>query len=566
MVNRTQIGVVPFGRYRLVEQLGSGGMAAVFRAFLDGPQGFERSLVVKRILPELCRNPKFVKMLIAEARLNALLHHPGIVQVLDFGEVDGEYFLAMEYIDGYDLSTLQQQCARLRQPLPPAVACHLAHEVAAALAYVHGLRDAAGAPLDIIHRDVSPSNIMVGKTGVAKLLDFGIAKAATALRDDKTKTGTIKGKLGYMSPEQIDGAPIDRRADIFALGVVLHECLTMKRLFRGHNDLHTIRLVRDARVVPPSRCGAASDDEIDAVVMRMLARSPDERFADCDAVVAALTPIVRRLNGDAAATREWLAALGPIAGAAPAPAPSGSGEPSSFARSPSPLTPSLGAAESPTTPTRSYGELQAGAGRMRGSYRQAVVAVAGAGAIVAALALLLGGPWRAPAHAPAVAPSPSPPAPAPAAPLAPQPSPPAAPLAPQPSPPAAPLAPQPSPPASAALAAPSPATPTATRERPRTVRLYVSGPAGARVSLDGRAAGALPLDLTLPARDNKRVIVVQRAGAARWVKTIGGGEDVSLTVPASHKAALNKPRESRETKPRDDGETRKKGLFDPFAR
>src|SRR5579862_9847443 len=162
-----------FGRYRLLDELGSGGMAVVSRAVVDGPQGFQRTVVLKRILPELSRNPKFVKMFLSEARLCALLHHPSIVQVNDLGEVDGEYFLAMEYVEGVDLSSLLRHAYDARKPMPAGVACWLAAELAGALAYAHALKDDEGRPLDIVHRDVSPSNIRVTPLGAVKLLDFG---------------------------------------------------------------------------------------------------------------------------------------------------------------------------------------------------------------------------------------------------------------------------------------------------------------------------------------------------------------------------------------------------------
>jgi len=297
---------VRFGRYRLVERIGAGGMAEVHRAVVDGPGGFQRTVVIKRMLRQLCGDDAFVRMLLAEGRLTALLHHPGIVQVHEVGEVDGIYYLAMEHVDGVDLASLLR-AAQARRPLPPAVAVAIAVELAGALAYAHARTDEAGRPCDIVHRDVSPANIMVTPLGAVKLLDFGIAKAADSLRDVETRTGTLKGKVAYMSPEQAEGEPVDRRSDVFALGVVLHEMLTLRRLFRADDDLATLKLVRECAVAPPG-----VDVELDAIVLRMLARARDDRFGSCDEVVAALTPVARRLGGDAAAVREYVAALGPI--------------------------------------------------------------------------------------------------------------------------------------------------------------------------------------------------------------------------------------------------------------
>src|SRR5262249_13778728 len=161
---------------------------------------------------------------------------------------------------------------------PIGVAAYVVSELAAALAYAHALTDDDGRPLSIVHRDVSPSNIMVTRAGKVKLLDFGIAKAANGLSDVRTRTGAIRGKLGYLAPEQLDGLPIDRRVDLFALGVVFHECLTLERLFRGSDDFHTMRLVREARVSAPSLYRADVEADIDAVVLRMVARKPEDRF------------------------------------------------------------------------------------------------------------------------------------------------------------------------------------------------------------------------------------------------------------------------------------------------
>ncbi|MCA1665492.1 MAG: serine/threonine protein kinase, partial [Myxococcales bacterium] len=313
---------VRFGHYRLVERIGAGGMAEVHRAVAEGPGGFARTVVIKRMLPQLCDDDAFVRMLLAEGRLTALLHHPSIVQLYEVGEVDGVFYLAMEHVDGVDLSSLMR-AALARLPLPPPVACAIACELAGALAYAHARTDDGGAPCAIVHRDVSPANIMITAAGTVKLLDFGIAKAADSLRDVETRTGTLKGKAAYMSPEQAEGEPIDRRTDVFALGVVLHEMLTLRRLFRGDDDLQTLKRVRACDVAPPSTLRAGIDGELDAVVMKMLARRADDRFGSCDEVLAALTPVARRLHGDATAVRAYLDALGPverIVRRAPAPA------------------------------------------------------------------------------------------------------------------------------------------------------------------------------------------------------------------------------------------------------
>jgi serine/threonine-protein kinase len=302
---------VTFGSYRLIEKLGDGGMAMVYRAVVQGPEGFERPVVIKRILPELSRDPKFVDMFLSEAKLCARLHHPNIVQVQALGEVAGEYFLAMELIDGLDLATALKRAYDLGKPMPAGVACYIASELASALAYAHSLTDADGRALEIVHRDVNPANLMVTRHGGIKLLDFGIARAAAhaRVRSEKTRTGTLKGKISYMAPEQAEGLPVDRRADLFAVGIVLYECLTLERLFRGEDEFETLRLVREAKVFPPSSRRPDVDPDIDAVCLKLLARSPDGRYATGDEVVAALSPIIHRLHGDAKQLRDWVAEL-----------------------------------------------------------------------------------------------------------------------------------------------------------------------------------------------------------------------------------------------------------------
>jgi serine/threonine protein kinase len=312
MRDSSERGGALFGRYRLIEPLGSGGMAVVYRAVIDGPEGFARSLVIKRILPEFAKDPHFMGMLASEARLVARLQHPGIVPVYELGEVEGEYFLAMELVDGYDLASVLSRCVLLDVSFPPALVARVISALAEALGYAHALCDADGRPLAIVHRDVSPSNVMLAKVGSVKLLDFGIAQAAAHLRDERTRTGVVKGKLAYLSPEQADGHPADRRSDIFALGIIFYEMLTRQRLFRGVTDLATLRLVREARVEPPSVRVSGLDPRLDAVVMKMLAVSPELRFQSCEEVIAALKETVQRADASEAGLRAFLTTLEPI--------------------------------------------------------------------------------------------------------------------------------------------------------------------------------------------------------------------------------------------------------------
>jgi serine/threonine-protein kinase len=517
---RTQIGAVSFGRYRLGERLGAGGMAVVYHATVDGPAGFQRSLVIKRMHPEFARDPAFLKMLIAEARLSALLHHPNIVQVHELGEVDGEHFLAMEYVDGWDLSTVLKHATRTGQPIPPALACHIVCEVAGALAYAHGLADEQGQPLEIVHRDISPSNVMLTRQGRCKLLDFGIAKAASCVRDEQTRTGTLKGKLSYMSPEQADGRPIDKRTDVFALGIVFHELLVGRRLFRGSDDLHTLRLVREAEVTPPSVLRDGLTPDIDRVVLRMLARDLESRFASCEEVVAALSPLVHRLHGDPAAVRRYLDELGPV----------------QTRSSPTPTFPPPGS-EAPqrnVTLTQSSGELVEpviGSPKIR-SRRARIVSIA----LGATLLGLAGAAWLPrPAQ-----PSAPPPIVASAAPIA------VLPPAKQPPP----ELPPPPPATEESAASPTPHT---APQLERRVHLRVRGAHGVDVLVDGVTVGSTPLDLALPARESTRQVVLR--GARTSAKhTIRGDADVVLEMSSAP---------TRPKKPKHGGGSSE--IKDPFA-
>jgi serine/threonine protein kinase len=299
----------PFGRYRLLDRIGAGGMAEVFRAVLDGPQGFSRTVVLKRILPNLAHDDTFLRLFLDEARISALLHHPAIVQTFDFGALDGTYFLAMELVEGWTLSDVMLMCKQRLTAVPIADVCYAMSELAGALAYAHALADETGRPLEIVHRDVSPSNIMISRQGGVKLLDFGIARAAEHVRDERTRHGTRKGKLSYMSPEQTSASAVDRRADIFSLGIVFYEWLTMRRLFKRDNEITTVLAIRNDPIVAPSVHHTGIPPELDALVMKMLARDPRERYQSCDDVVTDLVPIVQRLRGHTQSLRAFVQKL-----------------------------------------------------------------------------------------------------------------------------------------------------------------------------------------------------------------------------------------------------------------
>ncbi|MBI3184428.1 MAG: serine/threonine protein kinase [Myxococcales bacterium] len=269
---------VEFGRYQLLKKIASGGMGQIFLARAAGERGFEKLLVIKRILPHLLEDEEFFTMFFDEARVSARLNHPNIVQIFDLGEVEGSHFLAMEYVPGEDLRRLDKLLRSMEQSIPLGLACRIIADAAAGLDYAHKARDSQGQPLGIVHRDVSPQNILVGFDGGVKLIDFGVAKAAG--RGQQTATGILKGKYAYMSPEQVDGLEIDHRSDIFALGIVFWEILTAKRLFKGESDLTTMRLVKDCSVPPPSRVSSELPPAIDEIILKALARNRDQRYPD----------------------------------------------------------------------------------------------------------------------------------------------------------------------------------------------------------------------------------------------------------------------------------------------
>ena len=274
-----------FGRFQLLERIGKGGMAEVFRAIAHGVQGFERTFVVKRIRPDRSDSPKFVQMFCEEARISALLHHPNIVQVYDFGHIDGAYFLVMEHLDGTDLSSVMRAVRARRGAVPPSVAVFIAREIARALHHAHVLQLPDGAPAGVVHRDVTPSNIMLLKTGGVKILDFGIAKAAALAGRPATpgKAPRLAGKLAYLSPEQVRGTPIDHRSDIFSLGVVLWEMVAGERLFAGASESDTLHNLLLQPVAEPSRRREGIPAVLDAIIARALERDPARRYETAEA-------------------------------------------------------------------------------------------------------------------------------------------------------------------------------------------------------------------------------------------------------------------------------------------
>jgi serine/threonine protein kinase len=479
-----------FGKYELIEPLGKGGMAEVWRARIKGPAGFARTVVLKRILPHLAEDESFVSMFLAEARLSAKLSHPNIIQVYELGKVGAEYFIAMEYVRGLDLASLANVHLRDLGPIPVAPTVHVMRDVCRALKYAHEFCDEDGQRMRLIHRDVSPSNVMLSDEGAVKLLDFGIAKALVESGEGQS-TGSLKGKFGYMAPEQLEGNDFDHRADIFSTGVVMHEMLVGKRLFRGKNDLATISLVKAAEVEPPSRTRPDVPTDLDRIVLKALARQPDARFQSAREMAQELDELVHALRvGLPDVARLVHAVLPSLPRPAPTPTPAPvtvTQAPPSPAPSPSPHVDERATlVEIPAIPE----ELAAlGSGR---TSRRRIVVIGALGLVGVAIGL-------------SAAPWPTPPAPAP-------------PMA-VPAPPSA---------------APKPLATTPTRPPSTTVSVAIaSQPPGADVFLDGetRRRGKTPLTLDLPRADAQHAIRLVARGYLPAASQFSTASDLKLTLP-----------------------------------
>ncbi|HEX3760296.1 MAG TPA: serine/threonine-protein kinase [Kofleriaceae bacterium] len=266
----------PFGKYYLLERISIGGMAEVFRAKAFGVEGFERLVAVKRILPNIAEDKEFIRMFIEEAKLSVQLNHANIAQIFDLGVVEGSYYIALEHVHGRDLRVLFERCRQLGEAMPIAQACFVAMKVCEGLDYAHNKRDQAGRELALVHRDVSPQNILVSFEGEVKLIDFGIAKAAGI--GANIQAPILKGKFGYMSPEQVRGVEIDRRSDVFSCGIVLYELLTGERLFVGESDFDTLEKVRNVEILPPSTYNRRIPDELERIVLKALSKDAEERY------------------------------------------------------------------------------------------------------------------------------------------------------------------------------------------------------------------------------------------------------------------------------------------------
>jgi serine/threonine-protein kinase len=266
-----------FGRFDLLIEMGSGGMATLFLARMQGPESFEKLLAIKRIHEHLASEERFVRMFLDEARIAAGIHHPNVATIFDLGRIGRSYFIAMEYVHGENLNELLRALVQVPAKATWPLAVRLVADAAAGLHAAHELRNAEGALMQVVHRDVSPQNLLISYDGNVKVVDFGIAYAAERL--DHTATGIVKGKARYMSPEQTRGEPLDRRSDVFSLGIVLWEMLCLRRLFRATNEGEAILLVREAVIPPLHLYRPDLPDDVVQIVRKALARNRDDRYA-----------------------------------------------------------------------------------------------------------------------------------------------------------------------------------------------------------------------------------------------------------------------------------------------
>ena len=294
-----------FGPYELYERLGLGGMATVHRAKKHGIEGFERAVALKRMLSHLAEDSSFVESFIREAKVASLLQHPNIAQVYDFGRIQGVYYIAMELVSGFDVRKLLRYANRANESIPLPVVLSILGELCDALEYAHTFVDEHGQPLHIVHRDISPSNLIVAHTGHVKVIDFGIAKASS--QHLHTESGLVKGKLGYMSPEAALGMQLTPVADIFSVGVVAWELVTASPLFSSRTDFETMRRIREADIVPPSMHNPSCPPDLDRVIMNALERDPERRLPSANAFRQAIDNIAARvgIHPSARAVAEW---------------------------------------------------------------------------------------------------------------------------------------------------------------------------------------------------------------------------------------------------------------------
>ncbi|MCC6643977.1 MAG: serine/threonine protein kinase [Polyangiaceae bacterium] len=274
-------------RYRVIDRIAAGGMAEVYRAESAGLEGFKKKVAIKRVLPHLSEKKRFIQMFLDEARLGAHLSHSNCVQVFDVGVGDNTYFIVMEYVDGADLKAFIEHYRRQGRPVPVGHAVYITLKICEGLAYAHALSDETGKALHLVHRDLSPPNVLLTKFGEIKIVDFGLAKASTQL--EKSEPGIIKGKFSYLSPEAAMGQEVDARTDIFAAGIILWEMLAGRKLFQGETDFETVKQVQRAESPPVGPMNREVDPALDAIIARGLARDPGARFQTAQSFAQSLT-------------------------------------------------------------------------------------------------------------------------------------------------------------------------------------------------------------------------------------------------------------------------------------
>src|SRR6478752_7295204 len=298
----------PFGKYLLMGMIARGGMAEVYRAKArNGATGLgDRLLAIKCMRPQLAKESRFVEMFIREGKLAVLLDNDSIVRTFEIGRIEGRYFIAMEYIGGKDLTQILRRCQESNQRIPVPHACYIAAKMSEGLHYAHTRADSDGRPLNIVNRDVSPSNVRISFDGDVKLLDFGIAQA---LMKFTSEIGILKGKFSYMSPEQIRGMPLDARTDVFSAGIILHEMLTTEKLFRGDTEFALMEKVRKAEVPPPSNFNRRVTPELDAISLKALARDVADRYQNAAQLAADLDALIAGYRFDPKELRQFMRQL-----------------------------------------------------------------------------------------------------------------------------------------------------------------------------------------------------------------------------------------------------------------
>lgn len=274
-------------KYNILKKLDAGGMAEIFLAEAESIEGFKKRVAIKRVLPELVQQRNLLAMFLDEARLSLRFNHANIAHTFDVGHSNDTYFIVMEYVEGTNLKRIMDLNRKRKSRLPVALTLYIMTEVCRGLAYAHDFRDNEGKLLNVVHRDVSPPNVLLSRQGEVKIVDFGLAKATSQL--EITESGMVKGKFAYLSPEVAFGNPADLRSDIFACGIILFELLTGERLFLGENDIKTVELVRNARIPSIQERNPAVKQELEQIVLKALARSPMDRYSSCNQLADAMT-------------------------------------------------------------------------------------------------------------------------------------------------------------------------------------------------------------------------------------------------------------------------------------